>query len=45
MDNSEKIVCPYNRLHLINKYKFIWHFTRCKDQYKTHKKYRLCRFN
>lgn len=44
-DLSDKATCPYNKNHVFDKEKLIFHLNRCKDKEKVANQYDSCRFN
>ena len=45
IDLSEKVTCPYNKSHIFDKERLLFHLNKCKDKEKVKHKFRSCRFN
>lgn len=44
-DFSDKVSCPYNKNHIFDKEKLIFHINRCKDKEKVGHLYASCQYN
>lgn len=44
-DFSNKVSCPYNKNHVFEKEKLIFHINRCKDKAKVEHMFTSCRYN
>lgn len=44
-DFSEKACCPYNKNHIFDKEKYIFHLNRCKDKDRIGHLFASCQYN
>lgn len=44
-DLSDKVSCPYNKNHIFDKDKYMFHLNRCKDKEKVGHKFTQCQYN